>query len=33
MGERVQWNSNFTFLMAMIGAAVGLGNVANSVAT
>ena len=27
MGERVQWNSNFTFLMAMIGAAVGLGNI------
>ncbi len=27
MGERVQWNSNFTFLMDMIGAAVGLGNI------
>lgn len=27
MSERVEWNSNFTFLMAMIGAAVGLGNI------
>ncbi len=28
MGEgRVQWNSNFGFLMAMIGSAVGLGNI------
>lgn len=27
MGERVEWASNLTFLMAMIGAAVGLGNI------
>lgn len=27
MSERVQWNSNFVFLMAMIGSAVGLGNI------
>lgn len=25
--KRVQWNSNFGFLMAMIGSAVGLGNI------
>lgn len=27
MGERTTWNSNYTFLMAMIGSAVGLGNI------
>lgn len=27
MGERVRWNSNLVFLMAMIGSAVGLGNI------
>lgn len=27
MGERTTWNNNYTFLMAMIGSAVGLGNI------
>ena len=27
MSDRVEWNSNITFLLAMIGAAVGLGNI------
>lgn len=27
MSERTTWNNNYTFLMAMIGSAVGLGNI------
>lgn len=27
MAEKTQWNSQWAFLLAMIGAAVGLGNI------
>ena len=26
-GERSEWNSNLTFILAMVGSAVGLGNI------